>query len=162
MNWDAIGAVGEILGAVAVVATLVYLARQVNYARTEAADANRLSRANGLRDWNLALMTNNELRDSITKSHRMQPYFQAFAEELEIGADDAARSEWSNAYFFWVHWGQWSTTSDDEGKAELEEMIRGYYTVPVVRYSWDNGRYGKDVFETRFVEYVDNILANVE
>ena len=29
MNWEAIGAVGEILGAVAVVATIVYLARQV-------------------------------------------------------------------------------------------------------------------------------------
>ena len=29
MNWDAIGAVGEILGAAAVVATLIYLARQM-------------------------------------------------------------------------------------------------------------------------------------
>ena len=29
MNWDAIGAVGEIAGAIAVVATIVYLARQV-------------------------------------------------------------------------------------------------------------------------------------
>ena len=30
MNWDAIGAIGEIVGAVAVVATLYYLARQIN------------------------------------------------------------------------------------------------------------------------------------
>ncbi len=30
VNWDAIGAVGEIIGAVAVVATLFYLARQIN------------------------------------------------------------------------------------------------------------------------------------
>ena len=29
MNWDALGAIGEILGAIAVVATIVYLARQV-------------------------------------------------------------------------------------------------------------------------------------
>ena len=29
MNWDAAGAVGEIVGAVAVIATLVYLARQI-------------------------------------------------------------------------------------------------------------------------------------
>ena len=161
MDWDAIGAVGEILGALAVVATLVYLARQVNYARTEAADANRLSRANGLRDWNLAVMTNNELRDTITKSHHLQPYFQAYAEELEISVDDAARSEWSNAYFFWLHWGQWSTTNDEEGRAELERMIRSYYAVPAVRYSWDNSPYGKHIFQTRFVEYVDNILMNL-
>ena len=30
MNWDAIGAIGEIIGAVAVVVTLFYLARQIN------------------------------------------------------------------------------------------------------------------------------------
>ncbi len=30
MNWDAVGAIGEIVGAVAVVVTLVYLAKQVN------------------------------------------------------------------------------------------------------------------------------------
>ncbi len=30
MNWDAIGAVGEILGAIAVVVSLVYLATQIN------------------------------------------------------------------------------------------------------------------------------------
>ena len=33
MNWEAIGAIGEILGAVAVLATLVYLAVQVRYTR---------------------------------------------------------------------------------------------------------------------------------
>ena len=70
------------------------------------------------------MATDNELRDSIIKSHRMQPYFQGYAEELEISADDAARSDWSNAYFFWIHWGQWATTIDDEGRAELERMIR--------------------------------------
>ncbi len=33
MNWDAIGAVGEIVGALAVVATLLYLAKQVSDAK---------------------------------------------------------------------------------------------------------------------------------
>ena len=30
MNWDAIGAIAELVGAVGVIATLVYLARQIN------------------------------------------------------------------------------------------------------------------------------------
>jgi hypothetical protein len=30
MNWDAIGAIGEVVGAIAVVASLVYLARQIS------------------------------------------------------------------------------------------------------------------------------------
>ena len=35
MNWDAAGAIGEIVGAVAVIATLVYLARQVRDSSTQ-------------------------------------------------------------------------------------------------------------------------------
>ena len=35
MNWNAIGAVGEILGAIAVVATLFYLAGQIKHANRE-------------------------------------------------------------------------------------------------------------------------------
>lgn len=38
MDWDAIGAIGEVLGAAAVVATLLYLARQT-------AQANRIAKA---------------------------------------------------------------------------------------------------------------------
>ena len=30
MNWDAIGAIGEVVGAVAVVVTLLYVARQIH------------------------------------------------------------------------------------------------------------------------------------
>jgi hypothetical protein len=36
MNWDAVGAVGEILGAVAVVISLVYLASQIKLTRAQA------------------------------------------------------------------------------------------------------------------------------
>ena len=35
MNWDAIGAIGEIVGALAVFVTLVYLAIQVNHAKEQ-------------------------------------------------------------------------------------------------------------------------------
>ena len=35
MNWDAIGALGQMLGSIAVFVTLGYLAGQVRYARTE-------------------------------------------------------------------------------------------------------------------------------
>ena len=43
MEWDAIGAVGEVLGAFAVVVTLIYFGRQLS-------QANRISTATGARD----------------------------------------------------------------------------------------------------------------
>ena len=50
LNWDAIGAVGEILGAAAVFITLIYLAHQVRHARSEARRALGQARAEANRD----------------------------------------------------------------------------------------------------------------
>lgn len=41
MNWEALEAVGEIVGAVAVLATLLYLATQIRNQNQQARDANR-------------------------------------------------------------------------------------------------------------------------
>jgi hypothetical protein len=46
MNWDAIGAVGEIAGAAAVVVTLVYLARQIRHSNSVVAAQVYQERAN--------------------------------------------------------------------------------------------------------------------
>ena len=54
MNWDAIGAIGEITGAIAVVLTLGYFGLQIRAAREAAADTNRLHRSNGVREIMLA------------------------------------------------------------------------------------------------------------
>ena len=50
MNWDAIGAVGEMLGAIAVFVTLGYLAVQVKRARPEARRALRQGRTEAVRN----------------------------------------------------------------------------------------------------------------
>lgn len=61
MNWTAIGAIGEILGAAGVIITLVYLARQVR----QNTSATRLSTAQSIataaRDWNRPLLQDPEL-----------------------------------------------------------------------------------------------------
>lgn len=61
MNWDAIGAIGEIIGAVAVLATLVYLARQV----THSVNLARAQQNKGLMDsyggWNALIVTEPEI-----------------------------------------------------------------------------------------------------
>lgn len=61
MNWTAIGALGEILGAVGVIITLIYLARQIR----QNTKASRLATANAVaaaaRDWNAPLLQDPEL-----------------------------------------------------------------------------------------------------
>ena len=45
MNWDAIGAIAETLGAVGVIASLVYLAGQIRHSREQMAENTRAVRA---------------------------------------------------------------------------------------------------------------------
>jgi len=54
MNWEAIGAIGESLGAIAVFITLGYLALQVQFARKEIGRSISQSRAEALRTVTLA------------------------------------------------------------------------------------------------------------
>jgi hypothetical protein len=46
MNWEAIGATGEVMGAIAVLVTLVYLAVQIRQNTDQAKQANTIARAN--------------------------------------------------------------------------------------------------------------------
>lgn len=61
MNWDALGAIGEILGALVVVATLLYLARQVSQQGAAAASD---AMASWLSDYNSLVLQMFRDRDS--------------------------------------------------------------------------------------------------
>jgi hypothetical protein len=50
MNWEALGAIGETLGALAVFVTLGYLAVQVRHARSDSRRALSQNRGEGIRD----------------------------------------------------------------------------------------------------------------
>ena len=61
MDWDAIGAAGEVLGAVAVLITLFYLARQVKQNTEEIRSANYHGVTDSFNEINLAVAKNPEL-----------------------------------------------------------------------------------------------------
>jgi len=69
MNWDAIGAVGEVLGAIAVVATLLYLASQTRHTRLAVESAGNIGTAEAHSRFRLALMTNPELAALLAKAN---------------------------------------------------------------------------------------------
>jgi hypothetical protein len=58
MNWDAIGAIAELLGAVGVIASLVYLATQIRQSREQMGENTRALRAGTYQQFQ------RELRDS--------------------------------------------------------------------------------------------------
>ena len=78
MNWDAIGAVGEIVGALAVVISIVYLALQIR-------QNSRLVRSSG---YQTAVQTANHFLESLSSNPETLKVFQTAQESYADLSDD--------------------------------------------------------------------------
>ena len=67
MNWDAIGATGEILGAMVVLATLLYLAQQVRQSVNLARSSQNISLMEAYGDFNSQILGNPDVADLMVK-----------------------------------------------------------------------------------------------
>jgi hypothetical protein len=127
MNWEAIGALGETLGALLVLITLIYLATQVRYAKNAAADANRLARAKGVCDLQLVIANNDQLNQSNIAANGWISWYQELAAVRVITVEEAIRADAMSTYRFWLHWGQFTSTNRQEDLLELGETIGKFY-----------------------------------
>ena len=156
MNWEAIGALGESLSAILVLITLIYLATQVRYAKNAAADANRLARARGVCDYQLACATNDLLMQSNTTANDYGSWYEELSGVLGISAEEAMRVDSVSLYWVWLHWGQYSSTNNKEDLDELGDTIGKFYSNSrAIKYSWENGPFAKPLLGKKFTEYVD-------
>ena len=160
MNWDAIGATGEVLGALVVVFTLVYLSIQVRLARKATTDQSRIYRATAVREMILECCSNDALRMGQTRNWGLEPYYQELAEKTGVDIKEATRVDWGNGYYFWMWWGQNSSTHYDEYLSELEHVIAALCEAPGMRSSWEKSPLIRPLIDEDFAIFLDNILAN--
>ncbi len=69
MNWDAAGVIAEIIGALAVVITLIYLSVQIRLARKESQVQGTYSSVDLYANWRSHLINNADLADVIAKAN---------------------------------------------------------------------------------------------
>jgi len=87
MNWDALGAIGELIGATAVLVTLIYLALQVRHARDDLRRSIQQSRTTAFRELMLERTRNSELQEATIKvRNAFKPEMESL-EELQQAAD---------------------------------------------------------------------------
>jgi hypothetical protein len=160
MNWEAIGAVGELLGATVVFITLAYLAIQVKSAKLTAIDANRLARAKGVTDMQLAYLANQnwDSMANINGVNGNDSYYETLAADMNLSAVDAKRADIENIYWFWLHWGQFSSQSSSEDLEELAHTIGMFYQLPIMQYSWKKSPWAKPLLGDKFIEFVDESI----
>ena len=157
MNWDAIGAIGEILGALAVVLTLAYLAAQIRHARLGAADASRQGRAIGVREILVATAADPELSRLWCKGIQQEAAYKILAEEWGMSAEEAQKLDLVCISWMWLHWGQWASIKTQDDLAEIEHIISEFYSMPPMSVSWQNSPYIA-MLDERFVDFVNEAL----
>lgn len=148
MNWEAIGAVGEIVGAAGVIVTLGYLAVQIRQNTASNRQATARSTVDAINALNFLSVENPELLDISTRG---------MADLAALGAAESAR--------FHVHWMSafivYQQIFFHAERSEIEPHLRKvidshmfqFLETPGLSAWWDAN---KARFAAKFVAYVDS------
>ena len=162
MNWDAIGAVGEILGAAAVVATLVYLAIQVRYAKDASADVNRLSRAEGVRETIAFMAKDSKMAKAWIGAQGSLAQYEKLAKSFGLeDIEDGFNVEYVCQSWWWLHWGQWASITTERDMNELRHLVSELYSQPPMSIAWQESA-NVVLLEPEFRQFVDDAIATKE
>lgn len=132
-----LGNFGEFFGAIAVVATLIYLAAQVKQAKHMAALSARESRNNGTRELFLALATSDRLADAWTRAENQMPG-DALLEQRKvlearsgINPEDAQRVQAFAVALFYHYRTMFTADLSVGDRASLDSNIRRFFSSSV-------------------------------
>lgn len=85
MNWEALGAIAELVGAIGVIATLGYLAMQIRQNTMAQRSASRLETTRAFTEWYTVVMTEPEL---------MKVWTKVFIDGSELSDEDRTKFVW--------------------------------------------------------------------
>jgi hypothetical protein len=164
MNWDAIGAIGQMLGSIAVFVTLGYLAVQVKHARQEAQRALSQGRGEAHRDL-LAQMRDARILAIQTKADAAlgalpNAVAAAFVEQAGLTLEEAntmvlTQTAW---WTFRLQIIPYVNELSPMERTAIENQIRGAYKrAGVARFYYE--RYIRATAHADAVRYIDNLLA---
>lgn len=151
MNWNAIGAVGEMLGALGVIITLVYLARQIRQNTLATRLSASRSVATAAREWNAPLLQDAEL-----------------AWTFQVGTEDPTQlSEKERARFTElcfsllrmfedIHYQYHNGALDPEAWHGYEQLYGAYAKAPGFQQYWLERR---ETFRPEFREFIDGYVT---
>jgi hypothetical protein len=158
VDWTKWAAVAEILGAIAIVVTLLYLAMQTRYLaiqteqNTQALNAqlgsNRVAARAAVYD--LALLAT-EFRMASPRIYVNLRSSAPLSIEEEGELDGYMSTFWVAREFVWL---QYQDGSLDQATFETMMADVSYLSIPKMREWWDQNK--ERVFEADFIEYIDS------
>lgn len=158
MNWEVIGAVAELAGAVGVIASLVYLAKQIsmttkNVAQNTTALFNQGEHASlaGIVEMNLRQVESRDVAELMLK---------AYSDEGALDAVDRYRFSTMLFTQFEAHQAfflqNYRASAGPETWDYYSRVMDGYLKIPSVANWWRKSRRN---FDPGFIEYIDEKLT---
>jgi hypothetical protein len=155
MNWEAIGAIGEILGALGVIFSVLYLAYQVRGDRKAVLANTRQMRQNGVRELTLAVAESEYLIPAIVKTSEAAPATKLLMNEYDLTREEAQRlGSLSLANLRQMETNLKMEMNDDEYDQTINTIrnaLSGYSGI-----WWQEG---KAMFSREFVKKADGLIA---
>jgi hypothetical protein len=163
MNWDAIAAIGQLLGSVAIFVTLGYLAVQVKHARGELRRSIRQGRGEAQRELYLFRAGDrrmNELAQRANEALGATPgaFVQEMMEQTGLTREEITALN-SEQIAWWSYRVQVVAYVDElppEDRVEFDASTRAFYSVPYSR-RWLEA--SKPRLNPSAVRYIENLLA---
>ena len=131
MNWEALGAIGEVVGAVGVIATLAYLAVQIRQNTRSLRASSELGLSQQSADWMSRMAAQPELS---------RIYDMAAEDPSSLTREETARFRWVVGELFLIYEGHYQlyrtghiTESSWKGK---DRVMQGFLQNPVIAEWW--------------------------
>jgi hypothetical protein len=158
VNWEAIGAIGEIVGAVAVVLSLIYLAAQIRQNTQQVEEQCRTQRQNSLLG---ARSSFTEWRSLVIQDPTIAAIWRKANRGLEqLAEDERTQVDFLLVDFFWAHatiWIQMEQGLVDEPLWVISRSNVAIYAGPGVRAWWSTSPH-RGEYPQGFVESIDDLL----
>lgn len=154
MNWDAIGAIAEAIGAVGVIASLLYLAVQVRGNTRASAIESKLQSTRMLHDFIDSLVQDPELNDL---------FLRGVADLGSLSEADYYRFSNMSLKAFWFFsagYFQFRTgTLGEDDWHEIRAVLRYWLRRPGCQAWW--AKLGRAAFGSEFARFVDGEIARL-
>jgi hypothetical protein len=134
MNWEALSALAEVIGAVAVVISIIYLARQITESNTTAQASTTLDVSKVFSDWHRGVNTTPDLADI---------WYRGMANDQSLDQKEKARFNFLNAEFFILAEGLYRQFRlgfvKDEAWQPMERIIPKFFSSVLFAAWWESG-----------------------
>lgn len=155
MDWDAIGAVAELAGALGVIASLMYVATQIRHSTRASSVEAKLATTGMLNEFMNMFIEDPELFDLFLRGR---------ASTVNLSEGEYPRFSNLVMKVFWFcsacHFQRRTGTLQDEDWREIESILEFWLDGEGVREWWH--RFGHQRFGKSFAGFVDTELARAE